>query len=88
MRHPKSTPLLTLQLRMKSVHAFFKPFECINVELIIRNYSKKKITNALIRPFETIAITCQIYEGKEGNYLLAFMVVTISQRSYLQAQLL
>jgi hypothetical protein len=72
---------------MKSTHAFFKPFECINAELIIENYNKN-ITNALIRPFETIAITCQIYEGNEGNYFLAFVVVAMSQMLYPQAQLL
>jgi hypothetical protein len=46
----------------------------------------KKMKNAHIKQFETIAITYQIYEGNKGNYLLAFVVVAISQRSYPQAQ--
>jgi hypothetical protein len=48
---------------MQFMHAFRKPIKCINVELIIGDYSTKKITNALIRPFQTITITCQIYKA-------------------------
>jgi hypothetical protein len=45
----KALWVLTLWLRMKSVHAFRKLIKCINVKLIIGNYSRKNITNALIR---------------------------------------
>jgi hypothetical protein len=66
--------------------AFCKPVKCMNVKLIIRNYSNKNITNALIIPFQTIATVCQIYKGKEGNYLLSFMMVAMSLRSFYHAQ--
>jgi hypothetical protein len=71
---------------MKSAHAFHKPVKCINVEFIIRNYSNKNITNALIILFQTIATTCQIYKGKEGNYLLSVVAVAMSLRSFHHAQ--
>jgi hypothetical protein len=35
-------------------HAFLKSVDCINVEFINGNYNKKKITNALIRPFKQL----------------------------------
>jgi hypothetical protein len=60
--------------------------KCINVELIIRNYSRNNISNVLIRLFETIAITCQIYKWKKENYLLAVVSVALSQRSFPHAQ--
>jgi hypothetical protein len=78
--------VLTLWLRMKSAHAFCKPVKCINAELIIGNYNTKKITNALIRPFQTIAITCQIYKENEGNYLLSVVAVVMSPRLFHHAQ--
>jgi hypothetical protein len=71
---------------MQFTHAFDKPFKCINVEFIIGNYYRKKIRNALIRPLLNITIICQIYEGKKANYLLAVMVVAMSQRSFPHAQ--
>jgi hypothetical protein len=82
----KALRVLTLWLQTKSSHAFRKPVKCINVELIIRNYSRKKITNALIRPFQTIAIICQIYKRKEGNYLLPVVAVVMYSRSFHYAQ--
>jgi hypothetical protein len=60
--------------------------KCINVELIIRNYNRNNISNVLIRLFETIAITCQIYKWKKENYLLAVVSVALSQRSFPHAQ--
>jgi hypothetical protein len=56
----KALWVLTLWLQMKSARAFSKPIKCINVKLINGNYIIAKIINALIRPFATIAITCQI----------------------------
>jgi hypothetical protein len=71
---------------MKPMHVFRKPIKYINVEFIIENYSTKKIPNVLIRPFETIAITCQIYEGNGGNYHLPVVAVAMSLRSFPHAQ--
>jgi hypothetical protein len=50
---------------MQSVHAFSKP---INVKVINENCNKKKITNALIRPFQTtITMNCKISKKDEGK---------------------
>jgi hypothetical protein len=54
---------LTLWLWIKSGHGFLKPVDWINVEFINKNYSKKNITNATVRPFQaTIIINCKILE--------------------------
>jgi hypothetical protein len=72
---------------MQYVHAFSKPINCINVKVINENCNKKKITNALIRPFQTtITMNCKISKKDEGNYLAPDMAVAMSQRSYPQTQ--
>jgi hypothetical protein len=55
---------------MQSGHAFHEPIDCINVEFSIRNYNKKKITDAFIRPFQTtIKINYKILKKDRGKLL-------------------